>query len=288
MFSCPVCGGMLKREERSYRCPKGHSYDISAQGYVHLLLPNQKHSRDPGDNAEMVLARTHFLDSGSYAPLAQLLGRKIASALPQGGLVLDAGCGEGYYAQQLCQSLAQAGKSCRLCGIDLSRPAIRHAARRCPEGNFAIASLFSIPLANEAANAVYSVFTPLCPEEFARVLHPRGTLWVVCPGPRHLFELKEILYEVPYENPQEEHLLPGFRLSSRKRLNYSFTLNSQEEIQDLFKMTPYFYKSPMEGCHRLQEVDSLKVTADFWLLSYEKAPAPVKKPKHRKTTAQKR
>lgn len=36
-LTCPVCGGVLHREERSLRCGAGHCYDIARQGYVNLL-----------------------------------------------------------------------------------------------------------------------------------------------------------------------------------------------------------------------------------------------------------
>ena len=73
LYSCPVCGGSLAWGEHACRCPEGHSFDIAAQGYVNLLLANQKSSPNPGDNAEMVAGRTRFLDSGSYAPLSDAL-----------------------------------------------------------------------------------------------------------------------------------------------------------------------------------------------------------------------
>ena len=34
LFRCPVCGGPLVREERAYRCEKGHSYDLAEEGYT--------------------------------------------------------------------------------------------------------------------------------------------------------------------------------------------------------------------------------------------------------------
>ena len=37
LFCCPVCGAPLEREERVYRCPGGHSYDIAKEGYTYLL-----------------------------------------------------------------------------------------------------------------------------------------------------------------------------------------------------------------------------------------------------------
>ena len=57
LFRCPVCGEALSREERTYRCPNRHSYDIAKEGYTYLLPPNQKHSAAPGDDKGMAASR---------------------------------------------------------------------------------------------------------------------------------------------------------------------------------------------------------------------------------------
>ena len=64
LFCCPVCGGVLVREEGRYCCQKGHSFDIAREGYVNLLPANQQHSKTPGDDKEMAAARTRFLEGG--------------------------------------------------------------------------------------------------------------------------------------------------------------------------------------------------------------------------------
>ena len=130
MFICPICKGALMKRERALCCPKNHSFDLAAQGYVNLLLANRKNSANPGDNAEMVASRTRFLDSGFYAPLSDTLNAEIAARAGAAPRILDAGCGEGYYAARLYDALHTAGKDAALYGVDLSKAAVRHAARR--------------------------------------------------------------------------------------------------------------------------------------------------------------
>jgi len=71
IFICPVCSSSLSRIDRSYKCINSHIYDISKDGYVNLILANQKHSREPGDSREMLEARKSFLNRGYYKPLAR-------------------------------------------------------------------------------------------------------------------------------------------------------------------------------------------------------------------------
>ena len=271
MLACPVCGGALDEVGRAMRCKKGHHYDMAAQGYVYLLQANQKHSKTPGDDLEMVHKRTRFLDSGSYQPLSDRLNQTILSLCgTQMPRILDAGCGEGYYAARLYEALTQAGKKPAVYGIDLAKPAVRHAAVRCKPARFAVASLFRMPVVSGSMDVCYNVFSPLCPEEFLRVLAPGGFFVAVYPAPRHLFGLKEILYEQPYENREEDYQLEGFQIREKERLHYRFSLEGQELIESLFGMTPYYYKTPKEGCKRLQECEFLQTEADFWIVSYQK------------------
>ena len=44
---------------------------------------------------------------------------------------------------------------------------------------------------------------PFNEREVARVLAPEGSLYTVVPGARHLFGLKEVLYDTPYLNDEK-------------------------------------------------------------------------------------
>ena len=51
-------------------CENGHRFDVARQGYVNLLSPKDKRSKDPGDSKEMVYARAAFLNADFYQPVA--------------------------------------------------------------------------------------------------------------------------------------------------------------------------------------------------------------------------
>ena len=112
LFRCPLCGSPLTREERGCICPARHSFDRAAAGYVHLLPPNRMHSKAPGDDREMVAARAAFLERGYYAPLRQALEELVleASAHLEGPVLLDSGCGEGYYTAGMFRALERDGE----------------------------------------------------------------------------------------------------------------------------------------------------------------------------------
>ena len=129
-LTCPVCGGALHREERSLRCGAGHCYDIARQGYVNLLRTNRSKDKRHGDDKRMVAARTAFLDAGYYAPLRDAIAAAATEYTSGDADVLDAGCGEGYYTAGVCAALREQNPGVRAAGVDLSRSALKKAARR--------------------------------------------------------------------------------------------------------------------------------------------------------------
>ncbi|WP_341465488.1 putative RNA methyltransferase [Ruthenibacterium lactatiformans] len=132
LFRCPVCGAPLTRGARVLVCPKRHSFDLAAEGYAHLLPAAQMHAKIPGDSREMVAARRRFLDTGGYACFSDGLNALVCSLLmelPAPSLV-DAGCGEGYYTARLVQALRASGKTPSAAAFDISKFAVKAAARR--------------------------------------------------------------------------------------------------------------------------------------------------------------
>ena len=149
---------------------RGHSFDRSAAGYVHLLPPNQKHSAAPGDDRGMAAARRDFLSKGYYAPLLNTLCCQILSLSGDFPVIWDVGCGEGYYTAGIYQALTAAGRSPRMAGTDLSKSILRYAARRERGIEWAVASSYHLPAADETADVLLDCFSPLALEEFRRVL----------------------------------------------------------------------------------------------------------------------
>ena len=106
---CPVCGEPLFLQQKSYRCKKGHSFDLSREGYCNLILSGRRHGKTPGDNQDMARARNQFFAGDHYRILLDALSAQVLKYLPQDGTLVDAGCGEGYYTAGIFSALQQAG-----------------------------------------------------------------------------------------------------------------------------------------------------------------------------------
>ena len=229
-----------------------------------VLLIGSKTTDFSGDDKEMVSSRTRFLDGGYYAPLREKMCGLLKEYTECKNL-LDAGCGEGYYTE------AYANIFENTTGIDISKSAVRHASKRCKNAHFAVGSVYHLPVAESSCDAVVNCFSPNAPDEFLRVLKKGGYLFYVVPAPRHLWELKCVLYEAPYENEEKVEQYEGFEYIGAEKAGNIFTLDTREDIDALFHMTPYTWNTPKDGAERLSKVNTLNVTADFRIHIYKKA-----------------
>ena len=255
MLCCPICGQLLTKEERAWRCEKGHSFDVARQGYVNLLPVQNKHSAQPGDTKEQVLARRSFLEGGFYTPIVEAL---CALAKKHGctGPVLDAGCGEGWYSSRLAESLG-----CELMGLDISKEAVRAAAGRYKGPLWLCASAAHIPVTDGSVGLLTSLFAFTSAEEFYRVLAPAGAFIQVLAAQDHLLGLKEIIYpKIDLKEKDSVPELAGFELVESVPVKFTFTVEG-DQVENLLYTTPHVYRIGKEGAERLRGTQVLTDTA---------------------------
>ena len=271
IYRCPLCKAKLFQNEHSLKCEHGHSFDISAEGYVHLLPANKMNSKVPGDSKEMAASRSAFLDKGYYEPLLLELKKTVLElAKDEETSVLDCGCGEGYYTSNIAKELKNRIPKAKIAGFDISRPSVRRAAKRTKEVEFAVASVFDIPVPDEEFDILLNVFSPLSIAEYSRVLKNGGYYIYVVPAARHLWELKAAIYDVPYENREEDTPYEGFEHVETRRVRYKTEIKTSEDIFALFRMTPYYWKTSAKGAEKLKKYESLLTEVAFDIHIYKK------------------
>jgi 23S rRNA (guanine745-N1)-methyltransferase len=186
MLLCTVrdCGMPLAREERRLVCARGHSFDVARSGYINLLQPQDRRSKQPGDTVAAVRARRRLHDRGVTQPLLGGIAELAGAA--SGDVVLDAGCGDGFYLGSLA---GQTGFDAH--GVDISTPAVDAAARRFPDCEWIAANADRfVPYADRSFSLVLSITARMNASEFRRVLGDDGRLLVAVPAPDDLVELR--------------------------------------------------------------------------------------------------
>jgi 23S rRNA (guanine745-N1)-methyltransferase len=286
MLLCPVreCHQGLMREEKRLVCPQGHSFDAAASGYVNLLQPQDRRSKDPGDTAAAVAARRRLHDRGVTGPLLEAIAEIICpsplddsrgsegfqsrdsnGAVPNGGdVVLDAGCGDGFYLGTLARRMGFEAH-----GVDISIPAVKAAAKRYPEYHWIVANADRfVPYADRSFSIVMSITARMNAGEFRRVLRDDGRLLVAIPAAEDLIELRSPAGGEGRDRVDRtaETFANEFTLMERRTATTTAELDA-DAVRDVLLS---IYR-PM----RSQPVDAMRVTFSLDLLLFK----PLFKPK---------
>lgn len=270
-YRCPICHSTLKLSNggSSLKCDTNHCFDFAKEGYVNLLPVQNKKSKAPGDSADMIQARRRFLNRGYYSEFAQALLGKLRETNPTS--TIDIGCGEGYYGQLLLNLIPDT----YLCGIDISKPAVRLCAKAQKAGNaknsqFAVASAYSLPYLDSGFDSAISVFSPICPKESARVLKPGAKLFYCGPGPNHLKQLAEHIYNEakPHDGNPINFENEGFFQTDEINIHSTVTVE-QTDLPDLLMMTPYFWSCRESEKETLFKLNELTITLQFNINTFE-------------------
>lgn len=253
MLICSVrgCGAPLTREERRFVCPRAHSFDIARSGYVNLLQPQERRSKQPGDTPDAVAARRRLHDRGVTAPLLDGIAALLDAHADDA--VLDAGCGEGFYLGSLAKAVGLQGT-----GIDISVPAIDAAARRYPDCQWVVGNADRfLPCADARFSALLSITGRMNRPEFRRVLRQGGRLLAAVAAPDDLIELRGVGKDRSARTIEE--FAPDFSLVEQRRVTTTADLDA-ESVHDVLSA---IYR-PL----RSEPVTAMRVTFSLDLLLF--------------------
>jgi 23S rRNA (guanine745-N1)-methyltransferase len=250
------CRLPLRREERRMVCANGHSFDIARSGYVNLLQPQDRRSKNPGDSKEAVAARRRFLDAGYEQPLLAAIIEMLRET-PAPSPALDTGCGEGYHLGNINRQLEIEGH-----GVDLSAAAIDLAARRYPECHWIIANADRfLPYADESFSTVLSISGRLNAPELRRVIRSDGHLLVAVAAAGDLAELREVIHGKAADRDRVDRTVqmfgPYFDLQKRERVTTRAKLDHESIVNVL---TSSYRGLRNREKERLTHIGTLEVT----------------------------
>jgi len=255
MLLCTVrgCHQALAREDCRLICPRGHSFDVARSGYINLLQPQERRSKKPGDTTAAVAARRRLHDQGVSEPFLHAIQEMTGATTAD--IVLDAGCGDGYYLGSLARLIGFEAH-----GVDISTPAIEAAARRYPDCEWIVANADRfVPYSSESFSIVLSITARMNSSEFRRVLRPGGRLVLALPAPDDLVELRGAGHDRTAK--ALETFAHGFALRERRRITTATGLDAAAVRDVLLAIYRPRSSRPAEAMRLTFSMDLLLLTA---------------------------
>src|SRR5690348_8498576 len=180
-LACPVrtCHLPLTATDGPWTCRRGHSFDVARSGYINLLQPQDRRSRDAGDPKGAIEARRRLLDAGIGREVLDTFVTLAARLVPESSpIVADLGSGAG-------DALGWLRRRCEIVGvgIDLAVPAADMAARRYRDITWVVANADRrLPLLDGSTSLLLSLHARRNPAECHRTLVPGGHLLIAVPA----------------------------------------------------------------------------------------------------------
>jgi len=227
VLRCPVCGGDMSRAGDDFACANKHRVNVNRKGCVNFLSSPVDSCYD----AALFQARRRVFGAGCYLPVAET----IEAMLPPGEhRLLDAGCGDGWYLNELLQR----HEDWQGAGVDISRDAILQATDQPCTALWCAGDLRKLPFRDGVFTAILDVLTPANYDEFRRVLAPAGLLLKVYPGSGYLKEIRDARGMEPYAEGQvEAYLREKAQVVEERRVTMSHRV-TPELWRDFVWMTP--------------------------------------------------
>ena len=265
------CGQSLVLSEAGLGCRAGHHFDRAKEGYWNLTQPQDKKSTNPGDNRDAVMARHRWLRRGHTAGLVTELKEWVASCSSESSpamRVLDLGCGDGSFGPLMFPSHATG-----FCGIDLSRSAIKLAAKHWPEATWVLANADrGLPVMDASVDCVVSLFGRRPVAEIHRVLTQAGVCMVAVPAEDDLIELREAVQKRGVRRSRTDAIVEemhdhGLSCVDQKQWKTEVEIGT-EEIEEALAMT--YRARRWSEKSRISSLETTKVTLAADLMRFSK------------------
>ena len=238
-FACPICQENLTLLETSFKCCNRHSFDLAKFGYVNLA-PQIKQSANY--DKENFQNRQQILEAGFYQAILEDISDLLATN-PSAKIVLDIGCGEGFYSRKLQERHPDK----TFYAFDISKDSVQIAAKSEPNWavNWFVGDLARLPIKDASMDILLDIFSPANYGEFRRVLSKDGILIKVIPTENHLKEIRQKVQDQltnkDYSNQDiKNHFQEHFTILSSQTASLTKTITT-EQLQALLSMTPLLF-----------------------------------------------
>ncbi|WP_461198409.1 methyltransferase domain-containing protein [Enterococcus sp. N249-2] len=258
LFACPICQQRFFAADSGLVCANRHRFDLSKKGTLFFL----DHAVKTEYDQSMFLPRQRMIQSGMYQPVLALIKKHLSL----GDSVLDVGCGEGSFLNQLISAPTQTAV-----GFDIAKEGISLATNQAVPAFWCVADLTNLPFAAASFDTVLNIFSPSNYEEFNRILKKGGQLIKVVPAENYLKELRmaffpDDLAKQKYSNQRVvDKFLAHYPTATRQRATHVFAIPEALQ-QDLLAMSPLEWAATEAAKEALRKKPLTKITVDVDIL----------------------
>lgn len=265
-LACPKCKRELRLVGNSYKCDHKHTYDIAKSKYINLLLNPDKATNNPGDSKDSLIARKAYLNQGYYNVISDVVNNYIKENFKSNLQILDLGCGEGYYTQRMKNELNDDTNV--YYGLDISKEAVNMATKYTKDIYWIVGNSKNIPIQDHSLDIICALFTVVNKDELERCLKPGGKIIHVTANPKHLIEIKELIYD-EIKIKSDEYIRLPFNVVDSFDLVEKVHIPSHDDAVNLLKMTPHYYHIKKDKRHVIDTLESMNITIDIKITIYE-------------------
>lgn len=266
-YLCPVCQAPMSIHEASQglHCENKHHLDKNEQGYWVFSQAKKPHI----DSRQLMRAKRFLLESGVFEPMLAAVRNQLVEALAvsQNGeplAHLDFDCGEGFFLRSLASALSEHDFECQQTGVGEAENAMFAAAKSHADATYIVSQLKVLPFADNSFDLITLVDKPLKGKELLRVLKPNGFFVQVSPGPRHLWQVKEFLYNGLSEKNGDVSVPKGQHLLSQERISFKLDMSGEDALT-LLEMTPYAWRASEKIKRQILAASFAELEIDFFV-----------------------
>ncbi|MBF0747060.1 methyltransferase domain-containing protein [Gemella sp. 19428wG2_WT2a] len=258
-YSCPKCKNLAKINNISLKCINNHSYDFSKKGYIHLI----NNYKDSKYDEKLFKARNYVFSNGFYKQLLEEIKKFINERKSE--IIVDLGCGEGYYIKELKEKYPET----YFYGLDNAKSAIEYAVKYDKKNPYILANLANIPFSDKTVDLILNILSPANYEEFVRILKDDGLVLKIIPSSNYLKEIRNLLEIDDYSNQETIDQLSKFAdIVKRNLIGKTYTL-SKEDAENFLKMTPLSFSKEISEKH-IENLKEITVELEMLILKLKK------------------
>lgn len=267
-FQCPLCRQRLHfhEESRGWHCDGKHHFDKREIGYWDFYKGNKPRN---AESRQELRARQFLVTSGLFQPAVESMVKVLQtqdSASERN--CVNLGPGHAWIGKLLAQALTEHEIPLKVFSPLESENEAFAAAKSGMEA-VCLTPLKSLPFADASADMLWLLDIPAKGKEWQRILKPGGLLLMLAAGPRHLWQIKEFVYDGLTEKPFVLELSGQFELISETPVSWTHAL-SVADAKVLMGMAPWAWRVKEASLKAMEKGDFSGLEMDYRIILAKK------------------